>query len=93
MGKVVIDSTCIEDAIKELKVLREECESNRGKKAPKNDKDSCGEVYLELKKIRETITMTWDSLIALIDQTILFLGGIKDSTTKSDQQSANAIKI
>ena len=92
MGKFIVDDECIQEAITELKKLRKECESGRGKSAPKNENKSKGKTFEELKKQRKSVKETWTALIGLIDQTLLFLGETNTTFKQADQQGANAIQ-
>lgn len=89
MSSIKVDSEKINDSVKTLKMLLDECEKLYNKKFPESGSDK-GLTHDELYNLYENIKTTCQYFGELINNTILFLGQSSEMFDASDREAAAA---
>ena len=92
MSKVKINTEVIDNAVIELKKLKDVCLENEKVKVP-NSKNDAGKAHTEITSVCTNIQNGWKSLDLLIDKTIKFLNGESNTVKTSDKLSSEKLKI
>lgn len=90
MGTFKVDNEKVNDSVKTLNKLLDECEELYNKEIPESDIDK-GLTHNELYNLCQNIRKTCQCLGELINNTILFLGKSSEMFDTSDKESASAI--
>ncbi len=91
MGKYIVDTDVVDQAVKELKSLQEECLEYYNIAMPESSYDM-GNTHNEIIELYENLRNTWSKFDELISKSIEFLGKDSETVITADKEAADALK-